>query len=82
MHFGERALCEQTDFDCADQFLFVARRDLAGGFRIQALQYAMQVAGRMALDARPAIARGALLTFAGRPLILRAARVDKAQCPR
>ncbi len=47
VHFRERFLREKTNFDGANEFLLIGRRDLAGGFWVQARQHPMQMARRM-----------------------------------
>jgi hypothetical protein len=53
MHFGKRLLCQQTDFDGADEFLLVTRRNLFRRDRIHPLQDAMQMPRLMRRDAGP-----------------------------
>src|SRR3981081_2113931 len=52
MCFRNRFAGQKANFDDADEFLCVTRRDFPGCLRVEALQDTMQMAGRMFLDAR------------------------------
>src|SRR6266436_3241025 len=51
MDFRYRLARQNANFDGADEFLFVRRRDFQGRFRVEPLEDAMQMAGRMLFDA-------------------------------
>src|SRR6266851_3590919 len=51
MDFRYRLARQNANFDGADEFLFVRRRDFLGRFRVKPLEDAMQMAGRMLFDA-------------------------------
>src|SRR5260370_15072278 len=50
MDFRYRLARQNANFDGADEFLFVRRRDFVGRLRVKPLEDAMQMAGRMLFD--------------------------------
>src|ERR1051326_5652998 len=47
MYLGKRLLRQQANFDRANQFLFISRRNLCGGCSVEPRKHLMQVSGAM-----------------------------------